>query len=435
MDKQEGRRAGRHPGKMPAGVKLIECITEIQSIFGRMSVTDRDRETTTFKGMTNLAAGMPFYDPGARDPYVANIYLQYAARQAIGDALVSGHLPVWTAYDAQFIELDHETLFGINKWDRVRSLRTGLYLALNTFHGRDGPVRKEYDGATLWVLGDDWPGIRNSLIAQRERAFDSALGNDWPQLLSGTESCFQNRAAGVVQRAPPDASHWSLYEAVAWVGSGDMNFVAQQRATFLAVGEEKTAGAKIWLRLDRSLKDRVETGAGGETAYCARELLRVACEKGAVVATGIPASNGDRRAVPPSDFVASELWPEAGGSLHCATAKKGESALWFDLRFQANDVRAIVDAAYVNHEIPREDGGAPADDVVTRSPVSSRDLRDWVRVCNVDRWSQDKIAKEAADAFPDHDVPGRPTLREIDASVRHELGLPERTRGRRKKGR
>ena len=44
------------------------------------------------------------------------------------------------------------------------------------------------------------------------------------------------------------------------------------------------------------------------------------------------------------------------------------------------------------------------------------------------------IVNGAADAFPDNGVPGRPTLRKLDADTLEELGLPKRTRGRDKKG-
>jgi len=79
-------------------------------------------------------------------------------------------------------------------------------------------------------------------------------------------------------------------------------------------------------------------------------------------------------------------------------------------------------------------GTGGLDDGTRRPPVSSNNLRAWVRDRNVDGWSQDRIVKGAVAAFPQHAVPGRPELRKVDAFVREEAGLPARTRGRGKTG-
>ena len=417
------------PIMVPDAKTLDVRLNELRDIFKRMSITKRDRETNAYRGMDAIAPPSSQWHDHAQ--YVDQWYLGDAGRDAFVIALCSGRIPIWTDHQGQVIQLDPSILFAPNKWEQ-RPAEAGVYRPMNLRQDYGDDRRLACAEARLWIMDSDWPSIRDALVSERERASGSILPADFLTL-------FESETPPEPWDTPADAKgadveQWSIYEAVAWIGSRDMALVDRQRTNYLAAGDPGTAGAKIWLRLEQSLKDRVANGMKGETADGAREQLRIACETGAVAATAIPASRGDRRAVPTSDFVAAELWPGKGGSLHRVVAGKGEAARWLDLRFRGDDVRAVVDAAPAAAEAGFKRDHAPIVDVATRKPVSSRDLRDWVRARNRERWSQDKIVKGAADAFPNHDVPGRPALREIDASVRQELDLPERTRGRGKKG-
>ena len=103
MSRIEAPRVGRHPGKMPGGVKLADCMQELMSVFGQMIVSTADRESRAFLGMSGIAASMDFYDPNAREPYVTSWYLRDAASEAMVKALSSGHLPTGAVAFEKFI--------------------------------------------------------------------------------------------------------------------------------------------------------------------------------------------------------------------------------------------------------------------------------------------------------------------------------------------
>lgn len=424
MSRIEAPRVGRHPGKMPGGVKLADCMQELISVFGQMIVSTADRESRAFLGMSGIAASMDFYDPNAREPYVTSWYLRDAASEAMVKALSSGHLPTWTDYDGSFVELDHETLFGPNKWNSSYTVQTGIYVALNVAYGRDGPTRAECDGATLWVREEDWPRIRGELIANREREVGTVLPSDMTQLMLGSSATLISEAPAAADTAAPLAL-WSLYEAVAWMGTHDLAFVERQQPHHFPGTTAKNYGAVAWKRLEQSLVHRATAGSGMMTADAARIKLLAACQTGSVRATGIPADKGDRRDVPAYDFIGVQLWERRGGSLHRVVAGINEPARWYDLRFRADDVRAPVAKPTPQTTVA---------EIKNKPTVSGSDLRGWVRARNVEGWDQDQIVKGAASAFPDNVVPGRPTIRKLDADVRVQLELPARTRGRNKKG-
>jgi len=420
MSTTDGPRVGRHPGKMPNGIKLATCVEELTGIFQQMPISDKDRATATFAGMSGIGAGMDFYNANDREPYVARWYLQDAANRAMIRALSAGRLPVWTDYDGGFVELDPEAMFGPNKWMDTHTVLTGNYVALNVAYGRDGPTRAECDGATLWVHNDHWPPVRAALIAERERESGAAFPADMAQLLFETGPP-PSDALGYT--AFGNNPFWSLYEAIAWLGSQDDTLVDRQDPRYFEGTSVRNYGAIAWLRLEKALADRIAANAGGITADEARRLLLAACKSAQVSATGIPADKSERCSIPVLEFVGSELWEGQGGSLHRKVGSKFEPARWFDIHFDADGVRAIAGGATTTSDA---DAKLP--------PVSTRELREWVAKRNQDGWSQDKIIKGAAAAFPENEVPGRPTLRKLDAAVRFELKLPKRERGRDKKG-
>lgn len=433
MSKMEGPRAGRHPGKMPGGVKLADCVRELMGIFGQMIVSKADRASPPFLGMSRVAAGMDFYHPDAREPYVTNWYLQDAAKGAMIKALSSGHLPTWTDYDGNFVELDAETLFGVDKWNPSYTVQTGSYVALNVAHGRDGPTRAECDGATLWVREEDWPRIRGELIADRERSFGSVLPGDMLRLMLGEPATTDSVPIPLGDAYEPMGASWTLYEAVAWIGTQDLEFVEHQRPANFSGTITKNYGAVVWKRMEQSLADRKAAGKAEFTANVACDRLLAGCATGSVKTTGIPGEPGEkasRRNVPPYDYVGAVLWQGRGGSLHRIVNGKIEEARWHDLRFLIDDVKALTTEAASQSNAAASRTGATS----KRPPVSGSDLRAWVRDRNIEGWDQDEIFKGAAGAFPQHDVPGRPTIRKLDADVRLELDLRERTRGRNKKG-
>lgn len=426
MNVNDKRRAGRHPGKMPGGMKLTDCVTELESVFGRMTISDRDRTTRAFKGMSGIAAGMPFHDPAARDPYVDDWYLKEAAHEAIGAALISGQLPAWTDYNGQFVELDHSVMFGPNKWNQSHTIKSGTYVVLNAFHGRDGETRGECDGATLWVRADDWPRIRSELIERREKMFGSELGDDWAQLFDSLSIGSGPASTGSAVSASLDGPYWTLHEAVAWLISENDLLVLEQKQKLTDYADRaRIAGTVAWLRLENRFSRSELDGA--------RERLRASCEEGSVSATGISASRGPRQPIPTADFTNVELWPGYGGQLHRVVGGNPEPARWLDLRFAVSGVRAITNtvpasssAAVVAPQAQRD-----SDDLLTpeRKPVSPMTFREWVEDCNKAGWSQGKIVEEAPMAFSDHTVPGRPSIRDIDAKARIKLGLAPRRRG------
>jgi hypothetical protein len=430
MLKIDGRRAGRHPGKMPGGIKLADCTYELMGIFEQMTISDKDRASRAFKGMTALAAGLDFYDIADREPYVVRWYLQDAAKNAMIHALSAGRLPVWTDYDGQFVELDPEAMFAPNKWVATHTVQTGTYVALNVAHGRDGPTRSDCDGATLWVRNDDWQRVNRTLLAQRETRSGGVFPPDMAQLLNEAQSVAISAPSSLEYDVAIGVPKWTLYEAVAWLGSQDIALVEHQHPRYFPATIEKNYGAVAWRRLVQSLSDRSANGGTSVTADVARHRLIAACESGLVQATGIPSDQSDRRAISPNDFSGAKLWEGRGGSLHRSIAGGVEAPRWFDLRFDASSVRdlAIEKARTSDPEAPD-----PVE-VSKKPPVSARDLREWVRDRNKKGWSQDRITKEVAAAFPHNEVPGRPTLRKLDADVRTKLKLPARVPGRNKKG-
>ena len=341
MLKSDGPRAGRHPGKMPDGIKLAGCTYELIGIFEQMTISDKDRASRTFAGMSAIGATMDFYCANDREPYVTRWYLQDAAKNAIIRALSTGQLPVWTDYDGQFVELDHEAMFAPNKWVDTHTVQTGTYVALNVAHGRDGPTRSECDGATLWVRDNDWACVRGALIDERERTFGAVLPPDMSQLLNETELVTMNAPSAIEYTAAPGKSMWSLYEAVAWLGSQDAALVDHQHRRHLPGTTLENYGAVAWMRLVQSLSDRITNGTAYMTADNARERLIAACERGRIVATGIPADRSDRCTIPAAAFTGCELWEGRGGSLHRLVDAKHEAARWFDLRFSEADVRNL----------------------------------------------------------------------------------------------
>ncbi len=341
MSTTDGPRVGRHPGKMPNGIKLAACVEELTGIFEQMPISDKDRATAAFAGMSAIGAGMDFHDASDREPYVARWYLQDAAKKAMIGALSAGRLPMWTDYDGKFIELDPEAMFAPNKWVDTHTILTGTYVALNVAYGRDGPTRAECDGATLWVHNEHWPPIRAALIAERERASGAALPADMMHLIGESQLVTTNARAAMGGAAAGGKAMWSLYEAVAWLGSQDTDLVGQQHPRYFPGTITKNYGAAAWTRLAQSLSDRRVAGSAIMTADEARLRLIAACESGQVQVTGIPANRSERRDVPANEFSPSELWEGRGGSLHRVIGGKPETARWFDLRFDAQAVQRL----------------------------------------------------------------------------------------------
>ena len=228
---------------------------------------------------------------------------------------------------------------------------------------------------------------------------------------------------------------WSLYEAVAWIATGDDDFARQQAEFYERHPSPKEAGAVTWLTLQQALEAR-DPGARLMSLEDSRRSLRAACEAGRVSATGVikikddPLTCSDRLGIPATDFAGVELWPGKGGSLHRIIHGRGETARWFELRFDGDEVRQLHQPPTPHvDEDPLESASGQADRN-RRPPLGTARLREWIVVMNRDGRSQTDIAKGAASAFPDFQVPGRPTIRQIDAEVRAELGLPPREPGK-----
>jgi hypothetical protein len=173
---------------------------------------------------------------------------------------------------------------------------------------------------------------------------------------------------------------WSLYEAVAWLASGDLNLVEQQQRVF-ADEQRKLgdAGALTWMTLQRALPGSVGADPDVDRITTAAELLRAACEDGAIRASGIPADRGDRRRIPRDDFIGAELWPGKGGCLHRIIAGCGEPARWFELRFSQDDVHSVR--------------AAPSAVAASKTLESEPDPRPSAPAKPIQRWSESAMTE------------------------------------------
>jgi hypothetical protein len=415
---------------------LLERRIEISNLLSATKVTARDRATAEYQFWATLAG--PSTEWESREDYLARCFLQSQADQLLIWAIEAGIAPVIADIPSRgHARLDHRIFFGLNKWWSQDTIRSATYRPMNEgCDGKAGLQRGAASGLPLWIKNEDWARVVEQIIHRREEMSGEefpperlALRRMLPQLRGAEPGpTATNRTAALTPS-------WSIYEAVAWIASGDILLVAQQAANYMSVQDPNIAGAVTWIRLEQSLIGKAGLGNATIGADEARERLRAACELGAVEATGIPASRGERTVIPPTHFISVELWPGRGGSLHRVVAGQGEEARWLDLRFAVEDVRTLTGSASSQSlQVAQDVSPNRASGRLLRPPVSSSALRSWIRERNLEGWSQDRIFKGAAKAFPDHEVPGRPEVRKVDGEVRQELELPARKPGRGKKG-
>lgn len=420
------------------GSIIIERTLDLRRIFDKMPVTSLDRTSDLYLRYEFIAVQDSEFE--TRQRYLDRVYIGHLAEGMIVGALSSGLLSAWVDLPGQrWTKLIPSTFFSPGKFCE-RSAVGGIYRE----KGRRSDViqfgdedRAKCDGCNLWSLDEDWPAVRAQLIARREQisgevipeyikaSLNRSLLPDVDAIFAQQPPIYMVSLQAMIERT------WSLYEAVAWIGSRDQGLVDRQQHLDQPGTRPEHVGAVVWSRLEQSLNERIAAGLSALTANQARDRLRDACERGLVQASGVPADRGDRRVIPAGDFTKAVIWEGKGESLHRSVAGKAEAPRWSDLRFDAENVRALATewplTTHAAVATPAKDARKP--------PVRASSLRDWVRDRNKEGWSQDRIVKEAAAAFPLNEVPGRPTLRDLDADVREKMELPPRSPGRGKKGR
>lgn len=340
MYDQGPRRKVRHPGKMPGAIKLNECVEDLKNLCRRMTVTDRDRATPTWFRMSQLVAGMSFYNPDDREPYLQNLYLGEAAQRVVEAGLSTGTLPVWTDFDDQFVEIDAEKFFGRNMWNSSHTVLTGKYIPLNVW---DDELRRDFDRADLWICEGDLIAIRKHLLEHRSRHFGSELPQDWQHFadhIFGTPTDPNGAVPSIT--APAD---WTLAEAIIWFASADEAAVAEQRTSVdRYVGSRANPWPAIRVGLSTAIAQRFcQCGSKPIDCWCeddANKSLKAACVGGKIDVTGVPADGGERQLVPPEAFRYADLIVEDGGALY-REPKLGGQMLFHNLRFSRDKVQKL----------------------------------------------------------------------------------------------
>lgn len=409
---------------------LLERRIELINLFSGTNVTASDRATETYTRLASFVG--PSTEWESREDYLARCYLTAQADDLLIRAINTGVAPVVADIPGRgHARLDHRIFFGLNKWWPQDTIGSARYKPMN--EGCDAVAGKERAAASgfpLWIRSEDWDDAVDQIVHMREEIAREAFPQDrlaLRRMFRPAIETFVDLSPG--QETSIDGHYWSLYEAIAWLGSQDEALVAQQQLQHFASTDPKHYGAVAWMKLKRALAGSENARAGHITADAARSRLLIACECGDVRSNAIPAYKGARRSVPAAEYVGSQIWEGRGGSIHRLIAGVSEAARWYDVRFHADDVRALTEA-------PRRKPEATSTPSVParKTPVSTRELRNWVEARNVEGWSQDQIVKGAAIAFPENEVPGRPTLRGVDADVRAKLEYPPRKKGRGKKG-
>ena len=368
MYNQGPRRTVRHPGKMPGAMKLNECVEDLKNLCRRMTVTDRDRATPAWFRMSQLIAGMSFYNPADREPYLQNLYLGEAAQRVVEAGLSTGTLPVWTDFDGQFVEIDPEKFFGRNMWNSTHTVLTGKYIPLNVW---DDDLRRDFDRADLWICEGDLLAIRKHLLEHRSRHFDSELPQEWQDFAEHVFGTSTDRGVAV----PPNSAlgEWTLPEAIIWFASVDEAAVTEQRTSIdRYVGSRSNPWPAIRVGLNTAIAQRFcQCGSKPIDCWCeddANKLLKAACVAGKIGVTGIPAEGGGRQVALPQAFRNAELIIEDGGALY-REPKLGGAIIYRDLRFNEADCRQVANTQTEAEPV------APS----PIRPLEKREVEEWYR--------------------------------------------------------
>lgn len=340
MYDQGPSRKVRHPGKMPGAIKLNECVEDLKNLCRRMTVTDRDRATPTWFRMSQLVAGMSFYNPDDREPYLRNLYLGESAQRIVEAGLSTGTLPVWTDFDGRFVEIDAEKFFGRNMWNSTHTVLTGKYIPLNVW---DDELRRDFDRADLWIYEGDLRAIRKHLLEHRSRHFGSELPQEWQDFADHVFGTSTDR--GVTVSPNSALGEWTLPEAIIWFASMDEAAVAEQRTSIdRYVGSRANPWPAIRVGLSTAIAQRFcQCGSKPIDCWCeddANKSLKAACVAGKIRVTGVPAGGGERQVVPFEAFQNAELIVEDGGALY-REPKLGGQMLFRDLRFPRDEVQNL----------------------------------------------------------------------------------------------
>lgn len=383
MYDHEPRRKVRHPGKMPQAIKLNECVEDLKNFCRRTTVTSKDQATPTWHRMSQLVDGMSFYNPADREPYLQNLYLGEAAQRMIEASLSTGALAVWTDFDGKFVEIDADKFFGRNMWNSSHTILTGKYVTLNAWNDE---LRRDFDGAALWIRNDDLPAIRSHLLEHRSRHFGSELPREWQQFadhIFGGPS--HNDVAVTSSKAP---IQWMLPEAIVWFASEDEAAVAEQRKSIdQFVGSRANPWPAIRVGFGTAIAQHFcKCGSKPIDCWCedsANKSLKAACVAGKIVVTGVPAEGGERQVVPPQAFRDAWLIAEDGGALY-REPELGEAPVYRHLRFNEKDCRQVADAKSA------QEAAVPS----SVRPLEKRDIEGWYksRVAEAERqgftWSR-----------------------------------------------
>lgn len=221
-------------------------------------------------------------------------------------------------------------------------------------------------GQTFFEEGRD----AECLILDREE-WDRVLGLRHPLTELGEMTAAVLAGSTDTHSPPADLGElWTLHEAAAWIATGDPDLTdglpdrVRELSKFGRDGH-LTAWVELAAIINHKLQEHGDESNDEqapdlfEAVDRARDSLRRAAERGQVRCFAIPASRGARRRVPAAEFVGAELWHGRGTRLHRIVDGKGEAARWLDLRFRAEDVRALAPHSGLSPNAP---------DVKTKKP-------------------------------------------------------------------
>lgn len=343
---------GGHP-HIPVALEPDEDLAarriELINLLSATPVTEKDRTSLWFQRLDSyVGPSTEWQDRGER---LEQCFLSQEAERLLVWSIDSGVATVVADLPGRgHSRLGHREFFGQDKWWSHNSVCSGRYQSMNTAHDHTaGKWREAADGLPLRIRNDDWPAVLEAIICRREALSGQPFQRDRLQLLPASRGADEQPA-----QSDPNLTdsvlQWSLYDAVAWIASRDIALVDQQSKHFAQHRREgKEAGRVTWVQLQQAIKNsHCKCGFSRLDCNCtddARETLRAQCEAGQVRSSGVPKDRGERRIIPPTDFISAELFPGDGATLHRVIGGKGEAASWHELRFAVSDVQSLGSAA------------------------------------------------------------------------------------------
>ncbi|MEG3086083.1 hypothetical protein [Sphingomonas sp. PB4P5] len=310
---------------------------ELINLISLTPLSPWDRATPWHQSITQIAPETTQWHD--KDEYVARSYLAYEAKRLLAEAINNGSAPIYADLPGRGHQrLDPRLFFGSNAWNST-TMQTGRYMPLNESYGVDGPTRAAIRNIPLWIRNEDWPGLRDAILARRRELSGSSLPSEWQELISGLG--FEDTAESAADET------LTLHEAVLWVASANETAVAEQRVTYdRYVAKGPHAGPRAWVNVLSAISQRFcGCGAKPIDCYCTDEAIKILkreCANGRVPATGIPAEGSRRAPIGPISFTNAELTPTDLGSL-IADTRHGGGILYQNLRFDRQAVWRLAE--------------------------------------------------------------------------------------------